>query len=108
MQTQSKNTGIVSTGYALEAPTGNGMDYMMRFFSREDIAAAFEMMSDFKNVFQQNNLSNLSDLLARLTTPSGKKSFLVFKSNKYINVLTENIAFFYVKYESPVIMCFNK
>ena len=23
-------------------------------------------------------------------------------------MLTENIAFFYVKYESPVIMCFNK
>ncbi len=105
MRTQSKNTDIASTGYALEAPTPNGIDYMLRFFSREDIVAAFERMRDFKNLFQQNNLA---DLLTRLATPAGKKSFLVFRSNKYLNVLTENIAFFYVKYESPVIMCFNK
>jgi two-component system, LytTR family, response regulator LytT len=81
MGTQSKNTDIVSAGYAPEAPTGNGIDY---------------------------NLSNLAELLTRFITPEGKKSFLVFKSNKYINVPTENIAFFYVKYESPVILCFNK
>jgi two-component system response regulator LytT len=105
METQSKNTDIASNGYALEAPTGNGIDYMLKFFSKEDIVAAFERMREFKNLFQQNNLA---DLLTRLATPEGKKSFLVFKSNKYINVLTENIAFFYVKYESPVIMCFNK
>jgi two-component system, LytTR family, response regulator LytT len=54
------------------------------------------------------SLRELADLLARLTVPAGKKSFLVFKNNKYLNVLTENIAFFYVKYESPVIMCFNR
>ena len=108
METQSKNTDIVSTGYALEAPTSNGIDYILKFFSKEDIVAAFERMRDFKSLFQQNNLPNLADLLTRLATPAGKKSFLVFKSNKYLNVLTENIAFFYVKYESPVIMCFNK
>jgi two-component system response regulator LytT len=105
METQSKNTDKVSSGYAMEAPTSNGIDHMLKFFSKEDIVAALERMQEFKNLFQQNNLS---DLLTRLTTPTGKKSFLVFKSNKYINVLTENIAFFYVKYESPVIMCFNK
>ena len=108
MATQSKNTDIVSTGYVLEAPTTNGIDYMLKFFSKEEIVAAFERMSDLKNLFQQHNLSNLADLLARLATPAGKKSFLVYKNNKYFNVLTENIAFFYVKYESPVIMCFNK
>jgi len=37
----------------------------------------------------------------------GKRNFLVFKNNKYINVLTENIAFFYVKYESSIIVCFD-
>jgi two-component system, LytTR family, response regulator LytT len=54
------------------------------------------------------SLRELAELLSRFTTPVGKKSFLVFKNHKYFNVLTENIAFFYVKYESPVIMCFNK
>jgi len=46
--------------------------------------------------------------LTKLAVPACKKSFLVFKNNKYFNVLTENIAFFYMKYESSVIMCFDK
>lgn len=37
-----------------------------------------------------------------------KKSFLVFKRNKYITVPTENIFLFYVKYESTVIVSFDK
>lgn len=49
----------------------------------------------------------LDHLLTRLTNSSGKKSFLVSKNNKYVNVLTENIALFYIRYESPVIMCFD-
>ena len=55
-----------------------------------------------------SNLSNLDDLLTKLTAPAGKKSFLVFKNNKYLNVHTENIAYFYVKCESSVIMCFDR
>lgn len=38
----------------------------------------------------------------------GKKSFLVFKNNKYMIVPTENIAFFYIKYTSPVILSFDR
>jgi two-component system, LytTR family, response regulator LytT len=38
----------------------------------------------------------------------GKTSFLVFKHNKYITVRTENIAYFYVKYDSSIIVCFDK
>jgi len=52
--------------------------------------------------------SNLDDLLTKLAARAGKKSFLVLKNNKYINVLTENIAFFYVNYESSVIACFDR
>jgi two-component system, LytTR family, response regulator LytT len=44
---------------------------------------------------------------ATSTTP-GKKNFLVFKNNKYINVHTKNIAFFYVKGELSTIMCFDR
>ena len=44
----------------------------------------------------------------KLAAPAGKKSFLVFKNNKYINVLTENIAFFYVKYDSSIIVDFDR
>jgi DNA-binding LytR/AlgR family response regulator len=37
-----------------------------------------------------------------------KRSFLVFKRNKYITVPTENIFIFYVKYESTIIVCFDR
>jgi two-component system, LytTR family, response regulator LytT len=72
------------------------------------ITAAFNRTDELKTFFQQLRLPNLDDLLAKLATPAGKKSFLVFKNNKYINVLTENIAFFYINYESSAIMCFDK
>ena len=62
---------------------------------------------EFKHFIQQFRLPWLEELITRLMTPTGKKSFLVFKNNKYVNVLTENIAFFYIKYESPMIMCFD-
>ena len=37
-----------------------------------------------------------------------KRSFLVCKRNKYITVPTENIFLFYVKYESTIIVSFDK
>jgi two-component system response regulator LytT len=72
------------------------------------IISAFRKNEEVKNFFQQYHLPSLDDLLTRLIISEGKKSFLVFKNNKYINVLTENIAFFYIKYESAMIMCFDK
>jgi DNA-binding LytR/AlgR family response regulator len=38
----------------------------------------------------------------------GKTSFLVFNHNKYFIVPTENIAYFYVKHETSIIVCFDK
>jgi DNA-binding LytR/AlgR family response regulator len=63
---------------------------------------------DLKNFFHQLRLPWVNDLLMKLVSSTGKKSFLVFKNNRYINVLTENIAFIYIKYDSPMIMCFDK
>jgi two-component system response regulator LytT len=56
----------------------------------------------------QNRQSYIDDLLIRLPPPVGKTSFLVFKNNKYLTVRTENIAYFYVKYDSSIIVCFDK
>ena len=42
-----------------------------------------------------------------VAAPAGKQSFLVFKNHKYLTVPTKNIAFFYVKYESSTMMCFD-
>lgn len=40
--------------------------------------------------------------------PRYKTRFLVFKHNKYLTVSTGNIAYFYVKYNSSVIVCFDR
>ena len=55
----------------------------------------------------QNHLFNLDDLISKLTAPPGKTSFLVFRNNKYITVRTENIAYFYVKYDSAILVSFD-
>jgi two-component system response regulator LytT len=55
-----------------------------------------------------NRQPNLDDLLTRLVEPKSKTSFLVFKHNKYSTVPTKNIAFFYVKYETSIIVCFDR
>lgn len=96
METQSNRNNMDSGRYTLQ-PAGINA-----------IAAAFNRTDELKTFFQQLRLPNLDDLLTKLAMPAGKKSFLVFKNNKYINVLTENIAFFYVNYESSAIMCFDK
>ena len=93
METQPTN--IISTGNL-------ALDQLM---ASEIITSAGKTTDDIKNFFQQ---FRLDDLLRKLTTSTGKKSFLVFKNNKYLNVLTENIAFFYIKYESAMIMSFDK
>ena len=76
-----------------------------KFYSSIDTTR--KIRDEYKNFLQQFRFPDLDDLIAKLSISSGKKSFLVFKNNKYVNVLTENIAFFYIKYESPVIMCFD-
>ena len=76
--------------------------------SDELMNSAGQKADDLRNFFQQLRMPWLDDILKKLTATEGKKSFLVFKHNKYINVLTDNIAFFYIKYDSPVIMCFDK
>src|SRR5260221_4658904 len=74
----------------------------------DPIIAKGIISDDYKNFFQQLRLPWLNDLLTKLAVPTGKKSFLVLKHNKYFNALTENIAFFCIKYESAMIVCFDK
>ena len=95
MKQQSAATIIPSDRHALHS-LGAG-----------EITTALKNTEDFKNFFQQHPVPNLDDLIMKLAAPVGKKSFLVFKNNKYINVLTENIAFFYVKYDSSIIVDFD-
>jgi two-component system, LytTR family, response regulator LytT len=75
---------------------------------RADANHKFSRDSLSYELFQQSPLPGLNEALMKLAIQTGKKSFLVFKNNKYVTIPTENIAMFYIKYESPVIMCFDK
>jgi two-component system response regulator LytT len=69
---------------------------------------AFDTVMGTKSLFLENIQINQDDRLTKLTPRADKKSFLVFKHNKYNIVPTENIAFFYIKYESTEIVCFDR
>ena len=93
--------------YSMEAIKANGIDYLLKPFSGEELEEAFEKVENLKNFFQQNTQPDLGGLLKRLGMDEGKKSFLVFKNNKYSTIPTDQIAFFYIRYNSSTIMTFQ-
>ena len=108
MKIQTNKVASDSNGHALDTTSMNGIVHLLKSFSIEDVPSGIERMTEDNYLFQKSTLQKLADFLTSLQSPCGKKSFLVFKNNKYVNVLTENIAFFYIRYESSVIMCFDK
>ena len=63
---------------------------------------------NLKTFFNKTHSQTWMTCWQKLQNREVKKSFLVFKHNKYFTVPTENIAFFYVKYESSLIMSFDR
>ena len=61
-------------------------------------------IADFRTLPGYNGMNHESGSIGG----KNKKSFLVYKRNKYIVVPTETIAFFYVKNETTLIVCFDK
>jgi two-component system, LytTR family, response regulator len=93
--------------YSLEAFKRNGVDYVLKPFSKEDIARAMGKVNDLKNFFQQKAIPDLGSLLNQLVQSVEKTSFLVFKHQKYTTVHVAQIAYFYIRNESTSMMCFD-
>lgn len=93
--------------YTMDAIKANGIDYLLKPFSKEELNNALEKVENFKNFFQQNTQPDLDGLLKRIGVDEGKKSFLVFKNNKYTTVQTDQIAFIYIRNDSSSIMTFQ-
>lgn len=94
--------------YSLEAFKSNGVDYVLKPFSKQDIQEALKKVDELKNFFQKKTVPDLGDLLSKLGAPGGKTSFLVFQNQKYRTVNVEDIAFFYIRHDATWIMCFDK
>jgi DNA-binding LytR/AlgR family response regulator len=94
--------------YSLEAFKRNGVDYIVKPASKDDIKEALRKVDELKNFFQQKTIPDLESLLVKLNQPTGKTSFLVFKNQKYTTVQTDNIAFFHVQNDETSITCFDK
>jgi DNA-binding LytR/AlgR family response regulator len=94
--------------YTMDAIKANGIDYLLKPFSRQDLQLAFEKVENFRNFFQQHGQQlDLEGLLKKIGVDEGKKSFLVFKSNKYTTVQTDQIAFLYIHNELSTIVTFQ-
>ena len=96
--------------YMLDAFKSKGVDYVLKPFSREDIAEALRKVDELKKFFQKNELPDLETLLKNINQPqpTSKSNFLVFKNQKYTTVPIENIAYFYIHNEITHLMTFDK
>lgn len=94
--------------YTMDAIKANGIDYVLKPFSEDDISDAFEKVEKFKSFFQQHAAAEVDELMAKIGGTDGKKSFLVFKNNKYITISTDVIAFFYIRNDAATIMTYDQ
>lgn len=94
--------------YSIEAFKQNGIEYILKPFTNGDIEKALDKVDQLSQFFINNTQTDFADLVARLTLPVGKSNFLVFQQQKYINIGTESIAYFYVQHNATCIMDFEQ
>ena len=94
--------------YSIQAFKQNGIDYILKPFSLEDIESALDKVEQLSNFYKDKGQPDFSALIARLNAPAGKSSFLVFQAQKYITIPTDNIAFFCVKNSATCIMTMDQ
>lgn len=94
--------------YAMDAIKANGIDYILKPFSKEALQQAFERVDNFRNFFQHEARPGLDEILKRLGVDDGKKSFLVYKNNKYQTVQTSQIAFIYIRHDATTMVTFQQ
>ncbi|SFN01487.1 two component transcriptional regulator, LytTR family [Chryseobacterium oleae] len=94
--------------YMLDAFKSKGVDYVLKPFSRDDISEALKKVDELRKFFQKNDLPDIESLLQKISQPTGKSTFLVFKNQKYTTIPTESVAYFYIHNEITHLVTFDK
>jgi two-component system response regulator LytT len=60
------------------------------------------------SIFKENEQYKFDELAVQLAAMAGKRSFLVFKQNKYVAIPVENIAFFHSRNAAFNLVCMDQ
>ncbi|MCP1996791.1 LytTR family DNA-binding domain-containing protein [Flavobacterium sp. HSC-61S13] len=93
--------------YAMDAIKSNGIDYILKPYSSNDLKNSLDKIQRFRNHFTQKQSIPIDLLMDLAHTRTGKKYILVIKNNKYLSIATKHIAYIYVKYHGPTIVTFT-
>lgn len=95
-ETEIRAPVIFCTAYdefALESFRANGVDYILKPFTQDTLAAALHKVRQLKQF---------------LSAPvAGKSSFLVFTDNRYTAIPIDHIAYFFIRLDMPAICTFD-
>ena len=95
--------------YAIDAFKANGIDYILKPFTKETVMSAFDKVKLLSKAFSHNQIPvDYASILNSNNQQSNKTSFLVFKNQKYITIPTASIAFFYINNETPTLVTFEQ
>ncbi len=95
--------------YALEAFKVNGIDYILKPFSKEVIINALDRYKNLSRamISSSANIHKVVDII-RHSTQSKNQTLLIHYKEKIIPVSLENIALFYIRNESTYIYTFDQ
>ncbi|MDN5395493.1 MAG: LytTR family DNA-binding domain-containing protein [Chryseobacterium sp.] len=90
---------IFCTAYSdhtFEAFRNNGIDYILKPFTTNEIELSLQKLEQFRNFFQkQNSPAELLQIIKSvIPSEKTKTNFLIFSQNRYINVPTGEISYF--------------
>ena len=95
--------------YALNAFQANGIDYILKPFTTDSVAAAIKKYHNLREKIVGDALryKSLEDLF-RTAKTTGTSSILVYQKDQILPINIEHIAFFYLKRGAVFLTTFNK
>jgi DNA-binding LytR/AlgR family response regulator len=95
--------------YALDAFKANGIDYILKPFTRQTLETALQRYQELKKIFSVDQTPQYDALMQMLTAKDKQTtaSVLVYHQDKIIPVRMEEIAMFYLKNEVTHLLTFS-